>query len=150
MTRESDERPSASPHERLDRRRVKNAVFTLRTGENGQLVPFEIRKWQIMANAIRLWNEKPVSRYEGPALLLAAETVDPIWDRIPAHRGWAGSLPDLEVVRVGGDHLSLVEEPFTSAVARELMGFVRRVGLEANRLRESEKQGDQKAPTRIT
>ncbi len=113
---------------RLERRRQRVEVAATPGIGDGDAVPFEVRKWEIMRNGMKLWADPPISPYEGPVLLVVPQEVDPIWDQVQADRGWTQALPDLEVVSVGGDHLSMMHEPFVAEMVTELLAHLDRFG----------------------
>jgi acyl transferase domain-containing protein/thioesterase domain-containing protein/acyl carrier protein len=65
--------------------------------------------------------------YAGPVLLLRAQdphplttTLDPRYLRTDDHLGWDAHCADLEIVRVPGDHLSMIDPPHVSVIAAAL------------------------------
>lgn len=66
-------------------------------------------------------------RYDGRVLLLRAQdphplttTLDPRYLRTDDTLGWDEYCPDLEVARVPGDHVSMIDPPHVTALAAEL------------------------------
>ncbi|MEV6643087.1 SDR family NAD(P)-dependent oxidoreductase [Amycolatopsis sp. NPDC051371] len=66
-------------------------------------------------------------RYDGRVLLLRAQephplttTLDPRYLRTDDTLGWDEFCPDLEVARVPGDHVSMIDPPHVAALAAEL------------------------------
>ncbi|QXV57741.1 type I polyketide synthase [Amycolatopsis sp. TNS106] len=65
--------------------------------------------------------------YAGPVLLVRAQephplttTLDPRYLRVDDALGWDAFCPELEIVRVPGDHLSMIDPPHVEAVAAAL------------------------------
>ncbi|PRW62317.1 type I polyketide synthase [Actinopolyspora mortivallis] len=71
-------------------------------------------------------------RYDGPVVLYRAERaehtttkLDPRYLRTDTTLGWDEFAGDLEVVRVPGDHLSMIDPPHVEHIAEHLRGLLR-------------------------
>ncbi len=92
-------------------------------------VPFEVRKWEITSNSISLWRDYQPPVVDLPLVVVSAEENSDVWDGIPADRGWSAHADNVEVVRVPGDHMTLVEEPNTATLVARLTASWRRSGV---------------------
>ncbi|MFI8301300.1 SDR family NAD(P)-dependent oxidoreductase [Streptomyces nigra] len=73
--------------------------------------------------------------YDGQVVLYRARqaqalttALDPRYLRTEADLGWAPLCPSLEIVPVEGDHLSLIDPPHVSTIARHLAQALQRIG----------------------
>lgn len=105
------------------RRDEKQRSEALRQGSS-DLVPFEVRKWEITNNSIRLWHDYHPAPIEAPLIMISARENSDIWDGIADDRGWSAVATDLRVIRVDGDHMTLVEEVNVSELAKRLVSVL--------------------------
>ncbi|GAB04493.1 acyltransferase domain-containing protein [Gordonia amarae] len=75
------------------------------------------------------------SAYDGKVVLYRADRMhdgaielDPQWAKIDADGGWGPIVSDLEIVQIGGDHLSMVDEPYISTIGADLTARLRGLG----------------------
>ena len=75
------------------------------------------------------------STYDGKVVLYRADRMhdgaielDPQWAKIDPDGGWGPIVPDLEIVHIGGDHLSMVDEPYISTIGADLTTRLRGLG----------------------
>ncbi|NNE95749.1 MAG: amino acid adenylation domain-containing protein [Acidimicrobiales bacterium] len=84
-------------------------------------VPFEVRKWQITANNIELWQDYAPPPITVPLVVASAEGVADIWEgMVTPDRGWAATAADLRIVAVPGEHMTLLEPQFAPTLVRRL------------------------------
>ncbi|WP_040511733.1 polyketide synthase Pks13 [Gordonia soli] len=67
------------------------------------------------------------TEFDGKVVLYRADRMhdgaielDPQWAKVDEHGGWGPLVSDLEIVHVGGDHLSMVDEPYISTIGADL------------------------------
>lgn len=68
-----------------------------------------------------------LTQYDGPTVLYMADSyhegaieLEPAYATRAVDGGWGGVLTDLEIVKVGGDHLAIVDEPYIAKVGAHL------------------------------
>ena len=98
------------------RRRRRDEEIARMDPADGDVVPFEIRERQLLANFHRLLDSFDPGTYDGRVLLVVAGD-SWIYGQVPPGTGWTGAVSDLEMVTVGGEHLTLLEEEHVGAVA---------------------------------
>ncbi|MFT4043894.1 MAG: polyketide synthase Pks13 [Gordonia sp. (in: high G+C Gram-positive bacteria)] len=76
--------------------------------------------------------------YDGKVVLYRADRMhegaielEPQWATVAEDGGWAELVTDLEIVHIGGDHLSMVDEPYVSKIGADLTARMNRVGITA-------------------
>ncbi|MBD0022252.1 acyltransferase domain-containing protein [Gordonia pseudamarae] len=81
-----------------------------------------------------LTNIEP-SPFDGKVVLYRADRMhdgaielDPQWATIDPDGGWGPIVSDLEVVHIGGDHLSMVDEPYISSIGADLTARLHGLG----------------------
>lgn len=84
-------------------------------------VPFEVRKWEITNNSIQMWHDYVPPSIHVPLIMVSARENSDIWDGIAPDRGWSATASDLRLVRVDGDHMTLVEEPHAAGLSKRLI-----------------------------
>jgi thioesterase domain-containing protein len=78
-----------------------------------------LRTAQIHETHVDALNAWEPDFYDGPALLFRTDAISDKYERTEDYN-WRPTTPSLKVVRVGGDHLILFEEPWVSVLAEKL------------------------------
>jgi len=79
----------------------------------------EKRTAQIHETHVDALNAWEPDFYDGPALLFRTDAISDKYERTGDYN-WRTTTPSLKIVRVGGDHLVLFEEPWVSVLAERL------------------------------
>ncbi len=81
-----------------------------------------------------LTNIEPTA-FDGKVVLYRADRMhdgaielDPQWAKIDPDGGWGPIVSDLEIVHIGGDHLSMVDEPYISSIGADLTARLNGLG----------------------
>ncbi|MEE4023928.1 polyketide synthase Pks13 [Gordonia sp. PKS22-38] len=81
-----------------------------------------------------LTNIEPTS-YDGKVILYRADKMhdgaielEPQWANIDEDGRWGEVVDDLEIIHIGGDHLSIVDEPYIGRIGADLTQRLRTVG----------------------
>ncbi len=115
-------------HKVTARREAKQRRVALAADPQGP-VPFEVRKWEITNNSIELWKGYEPPAIDCPLVLVSARDHSDVWDGVADDRGWPASATDLRVVRVDGDHMTLVEEPNANGLCKRLIDVLTSMGI---------------------
>ncbi|QKT05869.1 acyltransferase domain-containing protein [Gordonia sp. X0973] len=83
----------------------------------------------------RILDQIEPAPYDGKVILYRADRMhdgaielEPKWAEIDEDGRWSEVVDDLEIVHVGGDHLSIVDEPFISKIGKDLTGRMKGLG----------------------
>ena len=112
--------------ERWQERSAERDLEQLRSAQLAQveaaheIVPFELRDWQLTGNLYDILQHYPVPGYDGHVALLVATEVFEVYQHVDQRRGWDGLIADLEIIPTPGNHNSLVLEPHVPSAARAL------------------------------
>ncbi len=79
----------------------------------------ELRTAQIHETHVDALNAWEPEFYDGPAVLFRTDAISDKYERTEDYN-WRATTPSLKIVRVGGDHLVLFEEPWVSVLAEKL------------------------------
>ncbi|WP_344870216.1 polyketide synthase Pks13 [Gordonia hankookensis] len=81
-----------------------------------------------------LTNIEPTS-YDGKVILYRADKMhdgaielEPQWAKIDEDGRWGEVVDDLEIIHIGGDHLSIVDEPYIGRIGADLTARLKNVG----------------------
>ncbi|MBT8241251.1 MAG: AMP-binding protein, partial [Acidimicrobiia bacterium] len=104
---------------RVKTRRISK-VIEKSTSDPGS-VPLEVRKWELTGHIIDLWSDYEVTAVDVPVIMMSSEEVFDIWEGvIDDARGWGSVASDLRVLKVPGDHMTLLDEPHARVFAERL------------------------------
>ncbi len=107
--------------DKVESRRLNRARKRTQTDPEPDQVPFEVRKWELTNHLINLWSDVEIGEVDVPVIMMSSEEVFDIWEGvIDDARGWSTVASDLTVVKVPGDHLTLLEEPHAGVFAQRL------------------------------
>ncbi|WP_371548877.1 type I polyketide synthase [Streptomyces sp. NBC_00554] len=107
-----------------DRGRIERVLRILR--EAADIPPAALEHQRTSYLDLRIGEAHTPGPYAGRVILYRAtepapHTVrDPAYERVDDALGWDEVCPDLEVVRIGGHHLSLLDPPHVNAIAEHL------------------------------
>ncbi|SIS21142.1 polyketide synthase Pks13 [Williamsia sterculiae] len=75
------------------------------------------------------------TEYDGAVVLYRADKMhdgavelEPQWAEIDEDGGWGEFIDDLEIVHVGGDHLSIIDEPYIAIIGADLTDRLNKIG----------------------
>jgi acyl transferase domain-containing protein/NADPH:quinone reductase-like Zn-dependent oxidoreductase/thioesterase domain-containing protein/acyl carrier protein len=86
----------------------------------GQSVPHGLREWHLAVKFAEVLPKHVPQAYTGRVTLFRARDVGNMYTHLGDALGWDGILSKLEVVKVPGNHDSLVREPNVSVLAKRL------------------------------
>ncbi len=93
---------------------VRKLTDDCRVADDANLRTAQIHETHV--DALNAWEP---DFYDGPAVLFRTDAISDKYERTEDYN-WRPTTPSLRIVRVGGDHLVLFEEPWVSTLAEKL------------------------------
>ena len=105
---------------RNDRRSNSDEIVRLLDAKH-DVIPFEVRDWQLTKNLFEIIEPYETPTYDGDVVMLKAAVNRDGWQHTTSDNGWADLAPNLTVAITPGDHDSLVVEPNVEVLARHVI-----------------------------
>ena len=111
---------------RMNRRKIRrrDEEIARMDLDDVDVVPFEIRERQLLANLHGILDTYDPGTYDGRVLLVVAGD-SWVYGQVPAGTGWTEAIADLEMVTTGGEHLTLLDDEHVGEVADVLARHLR-------------------------
>ncbi len=88
--------------------------------KRGKRVPFKFRRPVLEYFFFKTKQQYKPEPYHGQVLLVRSNEVFPAYDHVSLQLGWDGLLADLRVVKLPGNHFTIVQEPHVRNLAQAI------------------------------